>query len=139
MLSSTKVYLLIAGLLLLTACKESTHTTKTLASEQSIKSSAILPSQTKTVSHQITHTIEQLRQNTDEARLLKEKYYQEFQCECVGTCGTQQKGRGSECEKREQKFLQSEAEFADIENENNKRIAKLNEELNKELNEELNE
>ena len=29
--------------------------------------------------------------------MLREKYYEDFKCECDGTCGTKKVGRGIEC------------------------------------------
>lgn len=35
---------------------------------------------------------------------LKEFYYQEYKCECDGTCGTGQQGRGEECLRKKEKY-----------------------------------
>lgn len=35
---------------------------------------------------------------------LKESYYQEYKCECDGTCGTGQQGRGEECLRKKEKY-----------------------------------
>jgi hypothetical protein len=35
---------------------------------------------------------------------LKEFYYQEYKCECDGTCGTGQYGSGKECERKQKKY-----------------------------------
>lgn len=35
---------------------------------------------------------------------LKDKYYEEYKCECDGTCSTQMRGRGSECERKKLKY-----------------------------------
>jgi hypothetical protein len=42
---------------------------------------------------------------------LREVHYQEYKCECDGTCGTGKRGRGSECENKEQRYLQSDREY----------------------------
>jgi hypothetical protein len=55
--------------------------------------------------------IDLLRNQIQEKQDLRDKYYQEYVCECDGTCGTGQKGRGSECERKEQKYLKSDSEF----------------------------
>ena len=40
-----------------------------------------------------------------EAKLkLREKYYEDYICECNGTCGTRKRGRGIECEARKNKY-----------------------------------
>ena len=57
---------------------------------------------------------------------LREKYYEEYKCECDGTCGTGIVGRGSECERKKEKY---EMFLAEIELEKVKRdatIARLN-------------
>lgn len=38
--------------------------------------------------------------------LLREKYYEDFKCECDGTCGTFKKGRGIECFSKKEKYEQ---------------------------------
>ena len=43
--------------------------------------------------------------------LLREKYYEDFKCECDGTCGTQKKGRGIECFSKKAKYDQFLAEL----------------------------
>jgi len=35
---------------------------------------------------------------------IRDAYYSDFKCECDGTCGTGKKGRGSECESRQEKY-----------------------------------
>lgn len=49
---------------------------------------------------------------------LKEFYYQEYKCECDGTCGTGQYGSGKECERKQKKYedfiLEYETKEVDI-------------------------
>ncbi len=45
---------------------------------------------------------------------IKEEAYEDYKCECDGTCGSGKVGRGSECERKEQKYLQSNKEYMDI-------------------------
>jgi hypothetical protein len=49
---------------------------------------------------------------------LKEFYYQEYKCECDGTCGTGQYGSGKECERKQKKYedfiLEYESKEIDI-------------------------
>jgi hypothetical protein len=57
---------------------------------------------------------------------LREKYYEEYKCECDGTCGTGIVGRGSECARKKEKY---ETFLAEIELERVKRdaaVARLN-------------
>ncbi|MCH7406322.1 DUF4407 domain-containing protein [Belliella aquatica] len=42
---------------------------------------------------------------------LKEFYYQEYKCECDGTCGTGQQGRGEECLRKKEKYENFITEF----------------------------
>ena len=42
---------------------------------------------------------------------IREEYYRQYVCECDGTCGTGQRGRGTECERKENKYLQSQKEY----------------------------
>ena len=36
--------------------------------------------------------------------LLRDKYYEEYKCECLGTCGTKVKGYGEECKSRKERY-----------------------------------
>jgi len=36
--------------------------------------------------------------------MLRERYYEDFKCECDGTCGTKKKGRGIECFSKKEKY-----------------------------------
>ncbi len=40
----------------------------------------------------------------EEKLKLREKYYEDYRCECNGTCGTGLRGRGRECEERKMKY-----------------------------------
>ena len=44
--------------------------------------------------------------------LIREKYYEEYKCECDGTCGTKQIGRGIECLSKKEKYYQFMDELA---------------------------
>lgn len=52
-----------------------------------------------------------VNQETEAAFQAREKNYQDYKCECDGTCGTGRRGRGSECERKEKKYLQSDREY----------------------------
>lgn len=43
--------------------------------------------------------------------MLREQYYQDFKCECDGTCGTRKRGRGVECFSRKEKYETFQAEL----------------------------
>ena len=53
----------------------------------------------------------QLQEEMDKYFSLKEKYYLDYICECDGTCGTGQKGRGSECKAKMEKYNEFVKEF----------------------------
>ncbi len=72
--------------------------------------------------------IEDLRSNTQSKQDARDDYYQQYICECDGTCGTGEKGRGTECERKEKKYLQSEKEYQEAKAENDKEIAAINKE-----------
>ncbi len=59
----------------------------------------------------------------------READYQDYKCECDGTCGTGQRGRGSECDRKEQKYLQSNREYQQAKAENDAAISRLRGEL----------
>jgi hypothetical protein len=72
--------------------------------------------------------IDQLKSNTEEKREVRDEYYQQYVCECDGTCGTGQKGRGSECERKERKYRQSDLEYQQAKKENDAEIAMITKE-----------
>ena len=39
-----------------------------------------------------------------ELLLIREQYYQDYKCECDGTCGTKRRGRGVECFSKKEKY-----------------------------------
>lgn len=42
----------------------------------------------------------------------RDRYYQEYACECDGTCGTGLRGRGTECHAKQLRYESSEQEYA---------------------------
>lgn len=62
--------------------------------------------------------------------MLREKYYQDYKCECDGTCGTLKKGRGIECFSKKDKYEKFETEMISERNKRNKILKQLNEEEN---------
>ena len=57
-----------------------------------------------------------------ELLLIREQYYQDYKCECDGTCGTKRRGRGIECYSKKEKYETFQTE---IESEKIKRDAVL--------------
>ena len=55
-----------------------------------------------------------LRNNLNKRFELREEYYQQYKCECEGTCGTGKRGRGSECDRKEKKYLKIAGEYAEL-------------------------
>jgi hypothetical protein len=66
---------------------------------------------------------------------IREEYYRQYVCECDGTCGTGQRGRGTECERKENKYLQSQKEYDQAKLTNETTIALLNQEKQRLLDE----
>jgi hypothetical protein len=56
---------------------------------------------------------------------LKESYYAQYKCECDGTCGTGNSGRGSECVRKQQKYESYTKEHQIIESKINTRLSLL--------------
>jgi hypothetical protein len=70
--------------------------------------------------------IDALKQNTQQKQEIRDEFYQQYVCECDGTCGTGQKGRGSECERKELKYQKSEEEYVLAKKENDAEINVIN-------------
>lgn len=66
---------------------------------------------------------------TDRRFQQREQDYQDYKCECDGTCGTSQRGRGSECARKEKKYLQSNQEYQETKTANDEEIARLRTEV----------
>ena len=69
------------------------------------------------------YRIDLLKEHTEKKAEIRDEYYQQYVCECDGTCGTGKKGRGSECERKEQKYRKSEAEYQEAKASNDAEIA----------------
>ena len=68
--------------------------------------------------------------NETEAKFkLREEYYNDYKCECDGTCGTGARGEGSECLRKEQKYLKSDKEYQIIKSDNDKVIGEAREQI----------
>ena len=70
--------------------------------------------------------IDVLKKNMQEKQVVRDEFYQQYVCECDGTCGTGQKGRGSECERKELKYQKSEEEYLLAKRENDAEISVIN-------------
>ncbi|MEL7003146.1 MAG: DUF4407 domain-containing protein, partial [Bacteroidota bacterium] len=73
--------------------------------------------------------IDQLRDRTNQKFELREKYYEDYKCECEGTCGTGEKGIGSECLRKEKKYQKADAEYLLAKQENDDAIANINKDI----------
>lgn len=70
-----------------------------------------------------------LRERTSKKFDLREKYYEDYKCECEGSCGTGQKGIGSECLRKEKKYQKADGEYQLAKGENDKAIAGVKAEI----------
>lgn len=67
--------------------------------------------------------IDRLKAETAAGFRVREALYQEYRCECDGTCGTGRVGRGTECERKEAKYRQADREYQALKAENDRLIA----------------
>lgn len=74
--------------------------------------------------------IAELHKRTDASFQKREEDYADYKCECDGTCGTGQTGRGSECERKEQKYLLSNREYLEEKAKNEANIQQIEEQIN---------
>lgn len=72
--------------------------------------------------------VETIRAALDKKQEQRDIYYQQYICECDGTCGTGQKGRGSECERKESRYRKSDEEFAQARKDADVELARIREE-----------
>ncbi|MEM9836644.1 MAG: DUF4407 domain-containing protein [Bacteroidota bacterium] len=70
-----------------------------------------------------------LKSETAQSLQRRETDYQDYKCECDGTCGTGKRGRGSECERKEAKYLQSNREYQELKAVNEQEMANLHSEM----------
>lgn len=66
-----------------------------------------------------------LKAETETSYKTREALYQDYRCECDGTCGTGRVGRGTECERKEAKYRQADQEYQALKTENDQLIAGL--------------
>lgn len=65
----------------------------------------------------IDHWHQQLRhikEKVEQRYVIREKYYEEYRCECDGSCGTGARGMGSECRRKEKKYNKADQEYNDV-------------------------
>lgn len=73
--------------------------------------------------------IKRLRERTESRFQLREKYYEEYKCECEGSCGTGARGVGSECVRKENKYLKADQEYQELKKLNDQQIAVINQDI----------
>lgn len=62
---------------------------------------------------------------------LREKYYEEYKCECEGSCGTGDRGVGSECLRKEQKYQKADQEYQEAKKETQHQLAIIQQDIQK--------
>jgi hypothetical protein len=70
--------------------------------------------------------ISEIRARLDIKQENRDQLYKEYICECDGTCGSGAKGRGTECERKEKRYLQIEEEFKQDKLEAESEIGEIN-------------
>lgn len=71
--------------------------------------------------------VEAIRASLDKKQEQRDAFYQQYICECDGTCGTGQKGKGSECERKESRFRKSDEELSIARLQNESELARIRE------------
>lgn len=70
-----------------------------------------------------------LKNKTEERFVQREKYYEEYKCECEGSCGTGARGVGSECKRKEEKYIKADVEYQETKKEHDHQVALINQEI----------
>lgn len=78
---------------------------------------------------EVEKRIDRLKAETAGSFQVRENLYQEYRCECDGTCGTGRVGRGTECERKEAKYHQADREYQSLKAENDRLIAGARKEM----------
>ncbi len=73
--------------------------------------------------------IQNLKAQLEQRFTLREKYYEEYKCECEGSCGTGAKGVGSECLRKEQKYNKADQEYQELKVQQDAQIAVVQKEI----------
>jgi hypothetical protein len=59
----------------------------------------------------------------------REQYYEDYKCECEGTCGTGKPGLGTECRRKKAKYEQFDIEYQETKSQNDALIANVYKEI----------
>ncbi|MCU0430858.1 MAG: DUF4407 domain-containing protein [Cytophagaceae bacterium] len=70
-----------------------------------------------------------IKSRLDERFALREKYYEDYKCECEGSCGTGARGVGSECLRKESKYKKADQEYQDLQAQSTKQMAAIQKEM----------
>jgi hypothetical protein len=70
-----------------------------------------------------------LKNKTEERFVQREKYYEDYKCECEGSCGTGTRGVGSECKRKENKYIKADLEYQEIKKEHDHQAALIGQEI----------
>jgi Domain of unknown function (DUF4407) len=74
--------------------------------------------------------IEELEEKDDQRYQIREKYYEEYKCECEGSCLNGARGVGSACLRKEKKYHEADQEYQDMKGKNEKIISQIEQEIN---------
>jgi hypothetical protein len=58
--------------------------------------------------------LDELQLELDAAFKRREETYEAYRCECDGTCGNGKTGRGSECDRKQQKYVQADRIYQEV-------------------------
>jgi hypothetical protein len=86
---------------------------------------------------EVESKIQQLRVDLNNKFEQKEKYYLDYKCECDGTCGTGIRGRGTECDRKKEKYETFNNEYESLKNDTKGIIAQYEAEKKEIANEKL--
>lgn len=76
-----------------------------------------------------SQSIQLLNEKTEERFTQREKYYEDYKCECEGTCGTKARGVGSECTRKQEKYLKADKEYLELKTQNEVQIRTIEQEI----------
>jgi Domain of unknown function (DUF4407) len=70
-----------------------------------------------------------INNKTEERLAQREEYYEAYKCECEGSCGTGEKGVGSECKRKQEKYLKADKEYQEMKTQNDSQIKRIDQEM----------
>jgi hypothetical protein len=73
--------------------------------------------------------IQLLKAKTEERFVQREKYYEAYKCECEGSCGTGAKGVGSECKRKQDKYIKADKEYLEIKAQHESQIERIDQDV----------